>query len=64
MEGCIVTDLRVHSKNNCFVFSPEQMQRLQDEVAVSTPLESGINIVKIRSGLFNHQTAVGHAGEP
>jgi hypothetical protein len=64
MEGCVVTDLKVHSKHNCFALSPEQMQRLQDEVAVSTALEPGINIVKIKSGVFNYQTLSGHGGEP
>jgi hypothetical protein len=55
MEGCIVTDLKVDSKNNCYVFSAEQMQRLQHEVSVSTALEPGLNLVKIKSGAFNDQ---------
>jgi hypothetical protein len=64
MQGCIVTDLKVHSKNNCFVLSDEQMQRLQNEVSVSTILKPGINIIKIRSGSFNYQQLSGHPGEP
>jgi hypothetical protein len=64
MEGCVVTDLKVHSKNNCFVLSPEQMQKIQNEVAVSVPLEPGINIVKIRSGAFSYRTVDGEVAEP
>ncbi|MCU0567837.1 MAG: hypothetical protein MUF49_14705 [Oculatellaceae cyanobacterium Prado106] len=64
MEGCVVQDLTVHGKANCYVFSPEQMQRLQDEVAVSTTLEPGINLVKIKSGAFHYQSEVGQLGEP
>jgi hypothetical protein len=64
MEGCVVTDLKVDSKSNCYVFSPEQMQRLQSEVAVSTGLEPGINLVKIKSGAFNDQVSSGSRGEP
>jgi hypothetical protein len=63
MEGCVVTDLKVHSKNNCFILSPDQMQRLQNEVSVSTVLEPGTNLVKIKSGAFRYQDADG-AGEP
>jgi hypothetical protein len=64
MEGCVVTDFKVHSKNNCFILSPEQMQKIQNEVAVSVPLEPGINIVKIRSGAFGYRTVEGEVAEP
>jgi hypothetical protein len=63
MEGCVVTDLKVHSKNNCFVLSPDQMQRIQNEVSVSTVLEPGTNLVKIKSGAFSYREADG-VGEP
>lgn len=63
MEGCVVTDLKIHSKNNCFILSPDQMQRLQNEVSVSTVLEPGINLVKIKSGAFSYRDVDG-AGEP
>ena len=46
MEGCLVTDLKVHSKHHCYQLSPEQMQSIQDS-GVSMKLESGTNIVKI-----------------
>ncbi|MBI4784390.1 MAG: hypothetical protein HY785_24180 [Oscillatoriophycideae cyanobacterium NC_groundwater_1537_Pr4_S-0.65um_50_18] len=64
MEGCTVTDLKIHSKNNCYILSPEQMQRIQSEVAVSVPLEPGTNIVKIQSGEFGYRTSTGMSGEP
>ncbi|NJO40017.1 MAG: hypothetical protein HC769_21570 [Cyanobacteria bacterium CRU_2_1] len=63
MEGCVVTDLKVHSRNNCYLFTPEQMQRIQNEVAVSIALEPGINIVKIREGAFSYYSG-GFKGEP
>jgi hypothetical protein len=63
MEGCIVTDLKVHSKENCFVLTPEQMQMLE-QTSVSTALEAGTNIVKIREGSFNYQSGSDHGGEP
>jgi hypothetical protein len=49
MEGCVVTDIKVHSKHNCYHLSLEQMQALQDK-GVSVKLEPGTNIVKIREG--------------
>lgn len=63
MEGCIVTDLKVHSKENCFLLTPEQMQMLE-QTSVSTTLEPGTNIVKIREGSFSYQSDSEHSGEP
>jgi hypothetical protein len=63
MEGCTVTDLTVHSKHNCFQFSPEQMEALQ-RTGVSVPLEAGTNIVKIRSGSFGYRAAEDSKNEP
>jgi hypothetical protein len=64
MEGCAVTDLRVHSKRNCFFLDADILRRLQQETAVSTKLETGINVIKIRSGAFNYRSDSGHQGEP
>jgi hypothetical protein len=63
MEGCIVTDLKVHSRENCYLLTSEQMQQLE-RTSVSTRLEPGTNIVKIREGSFNYQAASDHKGEP
>jgi hypothetical protein len=63
MEGCIVTDLKVHSKENCYLLTSEQMQQLE-RTSVSTRLEPGTNIVKIREGTFNYASNSDHRGEP
>ena len=52
MEGCVVTDLKVHSKHNCYQLSAEQMQSIQDS-GVSVKLEPGTNIVKILEDTSN-----------
>ncbi|EAW37256.1 hypothetical protein [Lyngbya sp. PCC 8106] len=64
MEGCTVTDLKVHSKHNCFVLDAATMQRIQEETGVSTTLEPGTYIVRIRNGSFNYRSEVAHSGEP
>jgi hypothetical protein len=64
MEGCTVTDLKVHSKHNCFFLDAELLKKIQQETAVSTSLEPGTNVVKIRSGAFNYRSDSGHQGEP
>ncbi|QYO62112.1 hypothetical protein [Leptolyngbya sp. 7M] len=64
MEGCAVTDLKVDSKRNCFFLDAGLLQRIQQETAVSTRLEPGTNVVKIRAGAFNYQSNSGHQGEP
>jgi hypothetical protein len=64
MEGCVVTDLSIDSKTNCYRLSPEQMQQIQSEISVSTTLEPGINIIKIKSGSFGYQSESGFKGEP
>lgn len=53
MEGCVVTDLKVHSQRNCYRLSPEQMKAIQDQ-GVSVKLEPGTNIVKLREGSFSY----------
>jgi hypothetical protein len=63
MDGCTVTDLKVHSKHNCFQFSPEQMEALQ-RTGVSVRLEAGTNIVKIRSGSFGYRAMEDSQNEP
>lgn len=61
MEGCVVTDLKVHSQHNCYRLSPEQMQAIQDK-GVSVRLEPGANIVKLREGSFSY--AADRSAEP
>ncbi len=63
MEGCVVTDLKVHSQQNCCFLTSEQMQAIE-QTGVSTQLEKGTNIVKIRDGVFNYRGESGLPGEP
>lgn len=64
MEGCVVTDLTVDSKRNCLFLDADLLQKIQQETAVTTTLEAGTNVIKIRSGKFNYQATSGHQGEP
>lgn len=64
MEGCTVTDLKVHSKRNCYVLSAETMQQIQDQTGVSTTLEPGTYVVRIRSGAFGYRADMEQSGEP
>jgi hypothetical protein len=63
MEGCVVTELKVHSQQHCCLLTAEQMQMIE-ETSVSTTLERGTNIIKIREGVFNYRSGSGHPGEP
>ncbi len=64
MVGTVVAELDVHSQRNCYFFTPEQMEKLQKEVAVSTVLEPGVYTLKIKSGTFSYRGLSGHPGEP
>lgn len=59
-----VSELKVHSKHNCYAIGEAAMSYLQTEVAVSTRLEVGTNLIKISSGSFNYKNDSGHSGEP
>lgn len=63
MEGCTVADLKVHSRHNCYHLSTEQMRAIESTGA-SLKLESGVNIVKIRSGAFAYGSGTKAAAEP
>ncbi|MGB3492347.1 MAG: hypothetical protein WBA57_06445 [Elainellaceae cyanobacterium] len=63
MEGCVVTDLKVHSQQNCYRLSAEQMEAIQNQ-GVSTALEPGTNIVKIREGAFGFSADAAAKAEP
>ncbi|MGL5081396.1 MAG: hypothetical protein ACRC8A_07900 [Microcoleaceae cyanobacterium] len=64
MEGCTITDLKVDSKQNCYVLGSDAMQKIQNETAVSSTLEPGTYVVKIRDGSFNYRNGVERWGEP
>jgi hypothetical protein len=63
MEGCVVTELTVHSQRHCCLLTAGQMKMIE-ETSVSITLERGTNIIKIRDGVFNYQSGSGHPGEP
>jgi hypothetical protein len=64
MAACTVNELKVHSKHNCYILSPETLSRLQNEVSVSVLLETGTNVIKIREGSFDYRGATVQDGEP
>ncbi|MGB3403186.1 MAG: hypothetical protein WBA77_10890 [Microcoleaceae cyanobacterium] len=64
MEGCTVTDLKIHSKHNCYKLDAQTLQKLQEETAVSTQLQPGTYVIRIRSGGFNYQVNDSQSGEP
>ena len=46
MEAGTVMELKVHSRNNCYRLSPEQLNAIQNN-GVSVTLKPGTNIVKL-----------------
>lgn len=63
MEATI-SEMIVHSKHNCYGVGEATMNHLQNEVAVSTSLEVGTNLIKISGGSFSYKTDSGQSGEP
>lgn len=63
MAGDVVTDIKVHSQNNCYRLSPEQMNAIQDN-GVSITLNSGTNVVKLRENDKPYLTGIGTRAEP
>lgn len=64
MEGCTITDLKVHSKHNCYLISPAEMEKIQDNVAVRADLEKGTYVIRIRQGSFDYVQGDVQIGEP
>ena len=58
-----VKDLVVDSKANAYKLTPDQMTAIQ-ETGVSTSLDPGIHVVRIRKGTFDYVGGDGQAGEP
>jgi hypothetical protein len=63
MIGCSVRGITVHSRENCYQFTPAQMQTIESQSA-SVHLEAGTNIIKIQAGTFNSHATLGSKGEP
>ncbi|NJK37982.1 MAG: hypothetical protein HC825_07515 [Oscillatoriales cyanobacterium RM1_1_9] len=64
MEGCTITDLKVNGKQNCYILSSDAMEKIQAETGVSTNLEPGTYVIKIREGSFSYTTGLERWGEP
>jgi hypothetical protein len=64
MQGTIVSDMNVHSRDNCYLLSPEEMERLQSHVGVSTELIPGRTVIKIQSGGFGYRVDGTEQQEP
>lgn len=64
MEGCTITDLKIHSKHNCYLISPAEMEKIQDQISVRVDLEQGTYIIRIREGSFDYLRGDVHRGEP
>jgi hypothetical protein len=54
-------EMKIHSQNNCFLVSPEEM-RAMEQAAVSFTLPPGTKTLSIQSGNFSHE--YGQSGEP
>jgi acetyl esterase/lipase len=57
VENSTVMELKVHSQNNCFTLTPEQMNYLQNNIAVSTELQPGVNLIKLRHSDWQYPDA-------
>ncbi|MBD2774114.1 hypothetical protein [Iningainema tapete] len=64
MEGCTITDLKVHSKHNCYLLNPAEMQTIEEKIAVRTDLEPGTYVIRIREGSFDYVQGDIQKGEP
>ena len=63
MDAGAVIDLKVHSRNNCYRLSPEQMNAIQDK-GVSVTLDPGTNVVKLLETRTPYTTGTGAKAEP
>lgn len=57
-------DLKLHSRDNCYLFDAAEMEKLQNQIAVAVELEAGTNMIKIQRGQFSRQTELNQQGEP
>lgn len=64
MEGCKLTELNVNSQQNCYRIDPGEMQKIEQQVSVSTELAVGTNVVRIKSGSFDYVSGDNQTGEP
>lgn len=63
MNAGTVTDLKVHSRHNCYRLSPEQMNAIQDR-GVSVNLSPGTRVIKLLKNDTPYTTGTGARAEP
>ncbi len=63
METGIVTELKVHSRDNCYRLSPDQMNAIQNK-GVSVTMTPGINVVKLLETEVPYTTGIGAQADP
>ena len=63
MESGVITELKVHSKDNCYRLSPDQMNAIQDK-GVSVSLSPGTNVIKLQESDSTYNTGTGSKAEP
>ncbi|MEM1255596.1 MAG: hypothetical protein AAGI69_24420 [Cyanobacteria bacterium P01_H01_bin.21] len=63
MEAGTVMELKVHSRNNCYRLSPEQLNAIQNN-GVSVTLKPGTNIVKLLENNTPYTIGTGAKAEP
>lgn len=64
MEGRKLTELKVHSQQNCYRISPEEMQQIEQEISVSIQLEVGTHVIRICDGAFTYGRQDEQGDEP
>lgn len=57
-------ELIVDSRQNCYRFSPEAMERLQSHTASTQLLAPGLYTITLKSGTFDYRAPAGKPGEP
>ncbi|MBW4468130.1 MAG: DUF4912 domain-containing protein [Pegethrix bostrychoides GSE-TBD4-15B] len=49
-----VKQITVHSRRNCFLLNADQMRHLQEQTAVTKPLQPGLYQIRIKDGSFGY----------
>jgi len=61
---CTIQNLVVHSRQNCYQITADQMQQLAHHTAVTKALERGSYVIRIKDGLFGYRSESETKGEP
>jgi phosphate transport system substrate-binding protein len=58
---CSIQQVTVHSRQNCFILTEDQMRQLQNQTAVTKPLGVGTHLVRIKSGAFGYGSSAAYS---